>query len=481
MNIKEKEIMKKEEDLKDSIENQLAIQEEGKNHKTAVKDIKLVGQIEWKDKINGQILSENVFEVETEITEIDDEGKERKITEIDYYLGDKCIGGTLGQNQIIYKESFKNSEPDKLQAIEDLLERVTDKEKEEFSLNRLHKKELAEVLSAKYGREVSEEEVEKLLQEMDKEEIEELKEDEEQEDIEEKAKKKDKKDENELTEKQVKKIKVNSVQKADLNKKVDGVETLGKRLDLQEYDDLYVVYSDKVNEVTPGTKRNSSTYSLVGMTKSGEARVLDNEFEIDSSVGNVGGKTQTKIKADDTATRDNKDSTVLRRKSNGTSIGCENNQGRVNMYFYSGKTREENENVGIQIETSNVYPMDRETQRLMSRKKGNYQIDKIQDEVKEHTDEGHNPDSIEYYDGDKKTGIDEHSIDIDKIVDDIYDFDEGDGEKDIQEQFSKNEIKQKLIREIEENKDRKEINEIIDDVKYEMDKDAENFSREQKR
>ena len=36
-------------------------------------------------------------------------------------------------------------------------------------------------------------------------------------------------------------IKVNGIQETNLNKKVDGQESLGKRLDLEGYDKLYVI------------------------------------------------------------------------------------------------------------------------------------------------------------------------------------------------------------------------------------------------
>ena len=474
MNEKEKEILLFEEYLKEKIEKELEVQEAGTNKKTTVKDIKLVGNIEWADKINGQKLTENVFEVETEIKEIDDEGKERSVIETDYYLGDKCVGGTRGFDQVIFADTFRNSEPEKIKAIEELLERVNEKEKEEYSLNRLHRKELAEVLSAKYGREVSEEEVEKLIEEMNKEEIEELKEENESDEKEELEERKDKredkeKEEKKLTKKQAEKITIGAVQKADLNKKVDGVETLGQRLDLTGYDSLYVVYTDKVDEVTPGAKKERTTYSLVGMTHNGDAKVLDDEFEIDSSVGSSGNREQTKIRSDNTATRDNKDSSVFKRKTNGMSIGCENNQGRIDMFLYQ-KTKEENENVGIQIETSNIAPMNRETQRLMSRRNGNRQIDRIQDEVKEHTDEGHEPENIKYYDGDAETGIDEHVIDIDRIIEDVFNY----------EVFTKDEVKEKLEREIKENIETLSLDQIIENVKNEMNLDAETFEREHK-
>ena len=211
----------------------------------------------------------------------------------------------------------------------------------------------------------------RLLEEMDKEEIEELNEEKEE---------REDKDENDLSEKQSEKIKVNGIQKANLNKLVDGKETLGKRLDLEEYDSVYVVYSEKVKEVTANSKINNTTYSLVGMTKDGEARVLNDEFEMDKTVGNNASREQTKIRADGTATRDNEDLSVYTRKSNGISIGCENSQGSVQMFMYQ-KTLEENENVGIQIETSKTPVIPIETKEIMNRNKGIEQKERIQNEV----------------------------------------------------------------------------------------------------
>ena len=152
-----------------------------------------------------------------------------------------------------------------MKAINELLDNVSEQDIEDNSLNRLQRKEISEVLTAHLGKEVSEEEVEKILEEMDESEVEELKEEEREQ---------ENKDENDLSEKQAEKIKVNGIQKADLNKLVDGKETLGKRLDLQQYDSLYVVYSENVDEITKGSKINNTTYSLVGMTKDGQARVL---------------------------------------------------------------------------------------------------------------------------------------------------------------------------------------------------------------
>ena len=468
MNQKEKEILRIEENFRDTIENDL-YKNNTQNKKVQIKDIKYVGEAAWKDKINGKAISDKVFLVDIEIKEIDEEGKERITEQKSCYMGDKCIGGTIGDGQMLFKSTFENSEPDKMQAVEELLENTPEQEIENNSMNKLHNKELSEVLTAYLGRKVSEEEVQKLLEEMDKSEIEELKE--------EKEEKKDK-DENYLSKKQTEKIKVSGVQKADLNKKVDCKETLGKRLDLEGYDSIYVVYSDKVDNITAGTKRNNTTYSLVGMTKDGEARVLNDEFEMDKTVGNNASRETSKIRANNTATRDNKDLSIYTRKSNGMSIGCENNQGYVNMFLYQ-KTYEENENVGIQIETSQTQIIPMETREIMNRNKGIYQKEKVQDEIEEHTEQGCKLDDVKDFDDDKSTGTHEH-IDIDYYVQEILNYENDEDEEKIKAVFTEKEVKDKLLRELKEHKDTLSTEQIIENVKQEMNQDAEIYDREHK-
>lgn len=470
MNQKEKEILKIEESFKDTIENDL-YKNNTQNKKIEIKDIKYVGEATWQDKVNGKPISDKVFIVDIEIKEIDEEGKERITEQKSCYLGDKCIGGTIGDGQMLFKSTFENSEPDKMQAVNELLENTPEQEIENNSMKKLQTKELTEILTAHLGRKVSEEEVQKLLEEMDKSEIEELKE--------EKEEQKDKnKDENDLSKKQTEKIKVNGIQKADLNKKVDGKETLGKRLDLGGYDSLYVVYSDKVDDITAGTKRNNTTYSLVGMTKNGEARVLNDEFEMDKTVGNNASRETTKIRANNTATRDNNDLSIYTRKSNGMSIGCENNQGHVDMFLYQ-KTLEENENVGIQIETSQTQIIPMETREIMNRNKGIYQKEKVQDEIQEHTEHGCKPDDVKDFDGDETTGTHEH-IDIDDYVQDILNYENDEGEEKIKDVFTEKEVRDKLLRELKEHKDTLSTEQIIENVKQEMNQDAEFYDREHK-
>ena len=209
MNKKEKEILNIEQSFKDTLENEIA-EQNTENKKVEIKDIKYVGKATWKDKVNGKDISDAVFIVEKQIKEIDENGKERITEQKNYYLGDKCIGGGLENNDVIYQSNFANSEPDKMQAVNDLLEKVSDKELNEYSLNNLQNKELAEVLSAYLGKEIKPEEVQTELNKMSEEELEELNEEKEE----------NKKEENSLTDKQAEKVKVNGIQKVDLNTKV---------------------------------------------------------------------------------------------------------------------------------------------------------------------------------------------------------------------------------------------------------------------
>lgn len=473
MNQKDREVLQMEEDFKDTIENELS-KNQRKNRNIKVKDIKLVGDATWEDRVNGKLMTEKVFIVEKEIREIDDSGKERITEQKNYYLGDRCIGGALGENKITYNESFKNNEFNKMDAINKLVDETPEEEIESNSLNLLKCEEMSEVLTAHFGKRVSKEDIQQILEKMDKAEIEDLQNEKEN---------NKNKDENDLSKKQTEKVKISGIQKADLNKLVDGKETLGKRLDLEEYESLYVVYSEKVNEITAGTKINNTTYSLVGMTKEGEARVLNNEFKMDNTVGNNGNRQSTKIRANNTATRDNKDVSVYTRKSNGASIGCQNDTGNIDMFLYQ-KTAEENENIGIQIETSNTPVIPIETREIMNRNKGVYKKEEVQNEIKKHDENNCIADDEKDFDGDETTFSHQHLLEneINDYVKEIFNYENEYGEEKIKEVFTEAEVKDKLLREIEKVKeiDNITIDEVVEKIKEEMNNDAEMLEKEQK-
>ena len=472
MNEKERKILEREQSFKATLENELAKQNT-ENKKTEIINIQYVGEATWQDKINGKDISDTVFIVEKQSTEITENGEKRVTKQKNYYLGEKCIGGDLGNNNIIYNSVFVNSEPDKMQAVNELLDKVSEKDLEEYSLNNLQEKELeelAEVLTAYLGKEVKPEEVQAELDKMDEKKVENLDET-----------KEDKKEDKEiLNEKQTEKIKVNGIQRIDLDERVDGNETVAQRLDLKDYQSMYVIYSDKIEDVSKDSKekRNNTTYSLVGVKEDGTAKVLNDEFEMDKTVGNDASREQTKVRADGTATRDNKDKSVYTRKSNGASIGCENDKGTVNMFLYQ-KTKEENENVGVQIETSRTKRIPIDTKKVFNKNKGVYQIDKVQDEVEEHTENGCEPEDVKDYDGNEETTTHKH-IDIEKYVQEIQNYENDEGEQAINEAFTEREIKDKLLRELKKYDNQLSTEQIVENVKKDMDMDSQIFTREHK-
>lgn len=478
MNQKERKILKLEENFESIIKEKL-LEEQTVNKKILVKDIKLIGNIE-KDEASKKNSPEYLFIVEKYIVEMDENGKKiSDYTQRSYYLEDECIAAD-GNGQIIYSKDFEETEPDKVKAVRDLIDRTPEKEIMKNSMRNLYKKESMEILSAHLGREISEDELEELLEKIDNSKIEKLRNEEDKEIVEEQKGKKKEKDENVLNKKQTEKIRVNGVQKINLGQLVDGHETLGKRLDIEQYDYLYIVYSEDVDEISKNSKKNSTRYSLVGMTKEGEAKVLNDEFEMDKSVGSSGSRTQTKIRADGTATRDNKDVSVYTRKSNGMSIGCENEKGTVNVSLYK-KTKEENENFGIQLETSRTHRIPLEKREILSKCKGNWQIDDSQNEIEGHNNKGCNSGNIEDIDGKEETKSHGHILQdmIEEYVDKIYDFEDKDGEKRIKEVFSKKEVQDRLLKKIKETKEKTTIEKIVEEVKKEMNGDAGRLERGQ--
>lgn len=445
MNKKELEILKIEEDFRDTLENESA-KNQKENIKIKILDIKFIGKVSWKDKINGKDLKEPLFEVEKEIEERNLDGTVSTKRIINYYLNDKCIAAALEAGNPIYSDKFQESELDKLKGVEELLNNIFEQEIEDNSLNKLENKEIEEVLEANSKEDA-------------------------------------------LSEKQAEQVKVNGIQKIDLNKLTDGKESLGKKLDLDEYDSLEIIYSDKVNDISKNENRKNTTYSIVGITRDGDAKVLNDEFDLDNTVGNNASREQSKIRADGTATRDNRDTSVFTRKSNGASIGFENNQGNVNAFYYQ-KTAEENENIGIQIETSKTQVIPIETREIMNKNKGIYQKDKVQNEIEEHTEEGCNPDNVKDFDGDENTITHEHAENygdnlsngrtVEDIVLEIYNYENEEGEEKIKELFTEDEVKDKFLRELKENEENISLEQIIENVKEEMNEDAEVFTREHK-
>ena len=144
------------------------------------------------------------------------------------------------------------------------------------------------------------------------------------------------------------------------------------------------------------------------------------------------------------------------------------------------KTIEENEITSTEIRTSKTGYIPIQTREIFNRNKGVRQIDKIQDKVKEHTDEGCTPKDVRDFYGDESTETHEH-FDLEYYVQEILNYENEQGEEQIKEVFTESEVRDKLLRELKENGDKLPQEQIIENVKKEMNLDAENLEREHKR
>ena len=399
-------IREKEELIKDTIEKKHPSTE---NTSYKIKDIKFVGIVTFTELEynNSRIKHEDLFIIDIEKHTKTPDGKEVVKTIPNYYLGtNQCIGGIINENfePTAEYENERNENPDKCYIIDRLIDQAEKGKLDIISYNDLKNEELSEVLSAYLGKEISPEEAKETLRDLEKKPYNEKANQHTDEDT-------------TLTEEETEEIKkIQGVQEIDLSKKVDGKETLEKRLmgDNCPYSKIMVVYSDRANDITGDNKSkvNNTNYTLIGIPKDSNqpAKILNDEFEIDPHSGSGSNEINTKIQEDGTATRDNNDRSTFRNKNTHASIGIENEHHSVNIFFYPGRTHEENENVGIEVETQHTRRIPVESREILNRNRGNRNLDNIQDEVAEHTTNGCTPESPKDFDGIETTQTHEHEI-----------------------------------------------------------------------
>ena len=157
-------------------------------------------------------------------------------------------------------------------------------------------------------------------------------------------------------------------------------------------------------------------------------------------------------------------------------MGCENEQGTVNMFLYD-KIKGTDDMVGIQISTSQTREIPIESREIMNRNKGTEHKDAVKNEIQEHTENGCKPKDARDFDGDKATSSHEH-INIEYYVQDILNY-EDDGKERIKDVFTEGEVRDKLIREIQGNHENTTIEQIVENIKQEMNQDAMIYDREE--
>lgn len=274
-------------------------------------------------------------------------------------------------------------------------------------------------------------------------------------------------------------------QEMETSQLIDGRETLAKRLGLEEYSKIYIVYSHNVDKVQneEGTKneRNNTTYSLIGVREDGTAKVLsDSEFEIDKNSG-INPKGEKSVVQNDDNTTEITDNIVTRYKRVGSqeslSISQEEQTGTIKVYFEPGRTKEENMSIGTEVETPQTKReyeggIEVQTRRIISKEHGINNLDNVQDEVEEElkTDKDG---KLTPEQADGKDIITAEYIDtyIENAIEELLE------NEDINDVFTRKEIENKLSDKIylSDISTKDDLDKIKANVKWEMSVDAEMY------
>lgn len=291
----------------------------------------------------------------------------------------------------------------------DLLESLNRLDKDgKLDLEKIERKELEEIAKA-LG--IDEKDIEGMSQ------IDLAKEIEEKQEANNKNKDKENK-EQELNKEQTNQV-VNTKQEMKINTKVDNKKTLGQVLGLNssEYTKIAIVYSDKLQSLNGKDKKTNNTrYSFVAIRKDGTAKTINDKLEIDPISGNNSYRDAIKIDADKTARKDDKTRSRYKIKGKEEYLSVENGQyGELKAYYGKGKTREKNETVETQLETTNIRPTPIEIRRLQADYKGIYNTDKMAKEANQHFEKYKEKKvGIKSVDGDEKTK--EHIHDEERTI-----------------------------------------------------------------
>ena len=364
----ERKILDIELDFKDTLEND---RKQAHNMETQIKDVIYVGDAKWTDRLNGKMVQDKLFIVTKNVLIKNEKGQVIDKKEVkNYYLGDKCIGGFMDVKNPIFNEYFENSEPQKVDAIKNLLDKVSLEELEERSLNTLQKKYMQE-LSEQLG--IPEEEILEM-EEVDLDE--ELPIEQELE---------NKEDENQKVLNSRKLENLDIKEETSLHQEIKG-ETLGQRLGLEKvgiYGAEKLVRISKSQLSSEDRKGISSSVIdvMAVVRKDGSAVILgDNVLKVNSREGT--NPTQENL------TLDNNDASIDKEmnttsyeivQGNGReylSIGYDENSGKE--IKYSMYSHQEGQYVDVELETNRTFYQDpRVREFLRDRNEGIHEADEI--------------------------------------------------------------------------------------------------------
>ena len=211
-------------------------------------------------------------------------------------------------------------------------------------------------------------------------------------------------------------IKGNGMNSAKMDVPIDTKgNTLGKELNLEEYESIMVVHSYKLAQLNDaeGKKGNviPAPFSLVGRKKDGTLEVipktkLEYDRRSNREVVEINDKENVEVKNEES---------IFKVPNSNKRIAIDQKEPYGIPEIYYGKSDKQNEgNVmqSVQDERDGTQKKDVEVRALFNSNKGEYQIDKMHDEVKSHIKAGCNDIDKSEVDGDITTGHQHNTEDM---------------------------------------------------------------------
>lgn len=211
-------------------------------------------------------------------------------------------------------------------------------------------------------------------------------------------------------------IKGNGMNSAKMDAQIDTKgNTLGKELGLEEYDSILVVHSYKLAELNDAEGKsghiNNVNFSLVGKKKDGTLEIIP-QTKLRQYRG--GNREVTEINSREEVEVKNEEC-IFEVPNTNKRIAIDQKDPYGIPEIYYGKTDKENEgNVmqSVQDERDGTQRKDVEVRALFNSNKGEYQIDKMHDEVKGHIKAGCNDINKDEVDGAPATGHQHNTEDM---------------------------------------------------------------------
>lgn len=213
-----------------------------------------------------------------------------------------------------------------------------------------------------------------------------------------------------ISEKEAEKIgiKGNGMNSAKTNAQIDTKgNTLGKELNMEEYESIMVVHSYKLAQLKDAEEKNGKVnpmrFALVGKKKDGTIEIIP-----ETKLRPYRGQNRQVTEINDRENVEVKNEECIFEVPNTNKrIAIEQKDPYGISEIYYGKSDKQNEgNVmqNVQDERDGTQRKDVEVRALFNSNKGEYQIDKMDDEVKSHIKAGCNDLGKEEVDGDPSTG-----------------------------------------------------------------------------